>query len=73
MSKTDIAIKESIKEFLLCAYCIKIKGRSKKFKTTFALTWHTTHLHQDDIGIIDVSDVSVPKSSVIKREFRYED
>ncbi len=33
------------------------------------LTWHITHNHQNDIGIIDVSDVSVPETLVIKRKF----
>lgn len=33
------------------------------------LPWHITHNHQNDIGIIDVSNVSVPKTFVIKREF----
>lgn len=27
------------------------------------LTWHTTHNHQNDIGMIHISDVSVPKNS----------
>ena len=30
------------------------------------LTWHFTHNHQNDIGVIDVS---VQKTLVIKREF----
>ena len=30
------------------------------------LTWHITHNHQSDIGVIDVS---VQKTLVIKREF----
>jgi len=33
------------------------------------LTWYITHNHQNDIGVIDVSDVSVQKTLVIKRTF----
>lgn len=50
-----------------------MKGRSKRFQSTHALTWHITHNHQNDIGIMDISDVSVPKTFVIKREFEDED
>ena len=37
------------------------------------LTWHITHNHQNDIGVIDVNDVSAPKTLVIKGEFEDED
>ena len=69
MSKQDIPINYSQNGHPRCVYCIKIKGRSKRFRSIFALTWHITHNHQNDIGIIDVSDVSVPKTFLIKREF----
>lgn len=37
------------------------------------LTWHITHNHQNDIGVIDVSYVSVQKTLVIKREIEVGD
>ena len=68
-----LPIKYSKNGLILCAYCIKIKDRSKRFDSTFALTWHITHEHQEDMGTIDISDVSIPKTLVIKREFEDED
>ena len=73
LSSKILHIKYSKNGLILCAYCIKIKDRSKRFDSTFALTWHITHEHQEDMGIIDISGVSVPKSSMIKREFENED
>jgi len=32
------------------------------------LTWHITQNHLNDIEVIDVSDVSIQKTLVIKRE-----
>ncbi|MEX0862745.1 hypothetical protein [Nitrosopumilus sp.] len=57
MSKQDIPINYSKNKLILCAYCIKIKGRSKRFNSIHALTWHVTHNHQDDMGIVDISGV----------------
>ena len=51
LSKTISPIKESIK-LRLCGYCIKIKNRSRKFKTEYALTYHIAYEHKNDIGII---------------------
>ena len=68
MNRKDIPINYSKDNSPLCVYCIKTKKKSKRFSSIFALTWHITHNHQNDMGIIDISDVSVPKSCVIKRE-----
>lgn len=73
LSRSIVPIKYSSNGLILCAYCIKIKNRSRRFESIFALTWHITHEHQEDIGIIDISDVSIPKTLVIKREFEGED
>ncbi len=35
------------KEFLLCNICKECKGRSKKFRSTHALSWHKTHYHSE--------------------------
>ena len=73
LSRSIVPIKYSTNGLILCVYCIKIKNRSKRFASFHALTWHITHEHQEDIGIIDISDVSVPKSFMIKREFEHDD
>lgn len=68
LNRQDVPINYSKDDSPLCVYCIKIKNKSKRFRSIFALTWHITHYHQNDMGIIDISDVSVPKSFMIKRE-----
>ena len=68
LNRNNVPINYSDNGYPRCPYCIKLKGRSKRFRTIFALTWHCTHEHQNEIGVIDVSDVSVVKSSMIKRE-----
>ena len=68
MNRNDTPINYSDNGYPRCAYCIKLKGRSKRFRSIFGLTWHITHNHQNEIGVLDVSDISIVKSSAIKRE-----
>ena len=65
MSKTNLPIKESTK-LRLCGYCIATKNRSRKFKTEYQLTYHITHEHKDDIGIIE--PVKINSHNTIERE-----
>lgn len=65
LSKINLPIKESIR-LRLCGYCIKIKNRSRKFKTEYQLTYHITHEHKDDIGIIE--PVKVNSHQTLERE-----
>ncbi len=60
MNKTNLPIKESTK-LRLCGYCIAIKNRSKKFTTSYSLTWHISYYHKEDIGIITPVKVSPPE------------
>ena len=65
MSNSTLPIKESTK-LRLCGYCLTIKNRSKKFKTEYQLTYHITHEHKNDIGIIE--PVKTNYHSTIERE-----
>ena len=65
MNDISQAIKES-KKLRLCGYCLKIKNRSKRFVSSYALTWHITHVHKDDIGIIEPVKISQPE--IMSRE-----
>ncbi len=65
MSNSNLPIKESTR-LRLCGYCIALKNRSKKFKTEYQLTYHITHEHKDDIGIIE--PVNVNSHKTIERE-----
>ena len=62
---TNLPIKESQK-LRLCGYCIKLKGRSRRFVSAYALTYHITHEHKDDIGIVEPVKISQP--NMISRE-----
>ena len=64
LSKNFLPIKES--KLRLCPFCIALKNKSKKFKTEYALTWHITHEHKNDIGIIH--PVIVNPHNTIERE-----
>lgn len=61
----NLPIKEP-KKLRLCGYCLKIKGRSANFQKPYSLTWHITHEHRDDIGIIEPA--MVPQSETLTRE-----
>ena len=61
LNNNSIPIKESNK-LRLCGYCIAIKNRSKRFPTAYSLTWHLTHEHKNDIGIITPVKVSHPNT-----------
>ncbi len=63
--KINLTIRES-NRLRLCGYCIAMKGRSKKFKTEYQLTYHLTHEHKDDLGIIE--PVKVNFHNTIERE-----
>ena len=56
MRRNYIPLKDS-KKLRQCNYCIRIKGRSKAFVSEFALTYHITHEHKDDIGIVEPARV----------------
>lgn len=66
LSKINLPIKESNNKLRLCGYCVAIKNRSRKFKTEYQLTYHLTHVHKDDLGIIE--PVNVYRHSTIERE-----
>jgi len=55
LSYDDLPINDS--KLILCAYCKKLKGRSKRFVSFHALTWHVTHHHKDDMGTVDIIGV----------------
>jgi hypothetical protein len=65
LSDTSQAIKESNK-LRLCGYCLKIKNRSKRFVSAYALTWHITHVHKEDMCIIQ--PVKIPQPEIMPRE-----
>ncbi len=67
MSNDSLPIKESIK-LRLCGYCIALKNKSRKFKTEYQLTYHITHEHKDDLGVIQ--PVKVYQHKTIEREIK---
>lgn len=57
MISNEIPIKLSLDGLILCVYCYTIKGRSKKFKSNRALSYHITHEHKDDIPLVDITNI----------------
>ena len=57
MKSDDIPISISADGLILCPYCRKIKGHSKKFKNRRRLSSHLTRYHQNDFAIVDITNV----------------
>jgi len=51
MNNINTPIKYSQNGLILCAYCIKIKNRSKRFSSFHALRWHVTHYHELEVSV----------------------
>ena len=51
LTTNGLPIKPSDGGLVLCEYCIRIKNRSKNFKSDYALQYHKTHDHKDDVNI----------------------
>jgi hypothetical protein len=66
LNKLNSQIKEYFTELILCGFCLAIKGRSRKFKNQYQLTYHTTHIHKNDLGII--TPVIINPHKTVKRE-----
>ena len=50
MSTSNIPIKDSVDELILCLYCLKEKNHSKRFPSNHALKWHLTNQHRGEIA-----------------------
>ena len=70
LTETFSPINNSATGVIRCAYCMKMYGHSGKFVSVFALTWHVTHYHKADIGIVDISSTGTRNFSLGREEFK---